>query len=535
MRRYALVSVRVRVVISMNRIIAALLGLVLGASTALAQPSTTRPPQNMLLTTCSTNVPIVSSGVNSPSQCWGTGALGAAAALSLPIGVASGGTGLSTVTAHNLLAGNGTSAMSLILTGTAGRILIDQGGALDPAFFAMTGSVTLSSSGVASLGSNVVTNSNFRQSAALSVVGNPSNSLANVQDIAGVANQTLVVNAAGTSLAFGALNLAAAAAVTGNLPLGNGGTNAALVASNGGIVYSSGSALAILAGTATANQIILSGSSTSPSWSTNTYPGTATAGTVLAAITANTITASATPTLGINATTTGQLLLANGGGSGATVTVQNNSATSAYNFNLPATAGAANAPLLSGGGTTNPMVFGTRSGNTTVFATTTGAFTTGHCLQIDGNGNVTDAGGACTTGGGGGTVTSSPGGQLTYYASTGTTVVGNVNATIVAGALTLGQATSVIGQLLLSGNTSGTITITPQAAAGTYNFNLPTTAGTAGQFLTSQAGGGSAMTWTTGGTVTSIVHGYGLTGGTITTTGTVTAPLISQTSAYGAL
>lgn len=49
----------------------------------------------------------------------------------------------------------------------------------------------------------------------------------------------------------------------------------------------------------------------------------------------------------------------------------------------------------------------------------------------------------------------------------------------------------------INGSTSGTVTIAPQAAAGTYNFNLPITAGTAGQVLTSQAGGTTAMTWTT--------------------------------------
>lgn len=41
------------------------------------------------------------------------------------------------------------------------------------------------------------------------------------------------------------------------------------------------------------------------------------------------------------------------------------------------------------------------------------------------------------------------------------------------------------GQSLLTGTSSGTISILPQAAAGTYNFNLPTTAGTSGYLLTS--------------------------------------------------
>lgn len=48
----------------------------------------------------------------------------------------------------------------------------------------------------------------------------------------------------------------------------------------------------------------------------------------------------------------------------------------------------------------------------------------------------------------------------------------------------------------LSGSSSGTIVIAPQAAAGTYNFNLPTTAGTSSYLLTSAGGGSSPMTWT---------------------------------------
>jgi hypothetical protein len=55
------------------------------------------------------------------------------------------------------------------------------------------------------------------------------------------------------------------------------------------------------------------------------------------------------------------------------------------------------------------------------------------------------------------------------------------------------------------GSSSGTVTVQAQAAAGTFNFNLPTTSGTAGQCLASGGGGGAAMTWATcsaAGTVT---------------------------------
>lgn len=49
----------------------------------------------------------------------------------------------------------------------------------------------------------------------------------------------------------------------------------------------------------------------------------------------------------------------------------------------------------------------------------------------------------------------------------------------------------------VTGSSSGVVTVAPQAAAGTYNFNLPITAGSSGQVLTSAAGGSSPMTWST--------------------------------------
>jgi len=51
------------------------------------------------------------------------------------------------------------------------------------------------------------------------------------------------------------------------------------------------------------------------------------------------------------------------------------------------------------------------------------------------------------------------------------------------------------GTIAFQGTSSGAVSLTTQASAGTWNFNLPTTAGTAGQFLTSGGGGSTAMTW----------------------------------------
>lgn len=112
------------------------------------------------------------------------------------------------------------------------------------------------------------------------------------------------------------------------LSLTLGGTGASLVASNGGIVYSNASTLAILSGTATANQVLMSGSSTTPAWSTAVYPATTTINQLLYSSSANTVTGLATAASAVLttvssvptwATTLGLTL----GGTGASLTASN--------------------------------------------------------------------------------------------------------------------------------------------------------------------------------------------------------------------
>ena len=119
------------------------------------------------------------------------------------------------------------------------------------------------------------------------------------------------------------------------------------------------------------------GLATAPLWSTLTLPNTANQGDIFMATGSNAMgvlpdavagrvlvsgggsdpSYSATPTLGINGTTTGQLNLANGSVTGTSVTIQNNASTTAYNFNLPATAGSPGQALISGGGVAAPMTW----------------------------------------------------------------------------------------------------------------------------------------------------------------------------------
>lgn len=72
-------------------------------------------------------------------------------------------------------------------------------------------------------------------------------------------------------------------AINSSLPtsLELGGTNANLTASNGGVFYSTASHVDILPGTTTANQMLLSGESSSPAWSTAIYPATTTTNQLL--------------------------------------------------------------------------------------------------------------------------------------------------------------------------------------------------------------------------------------------------------------
>lgn len=61
---------------------------------------------------------------------------------------------------------------------------------------------------------------------------------------------------------------------------------------------------------------------------------------------------------------------------------------------------------------------------------------------------------------------------------------------------TLGVAGTTLGSLSISGNTSGTVTMTVAAAAGTWTLTLPPDDGTSGQFL--RTDGNGITTWVTG-------------------------------------
>ncbi len=321
---------------------------------------------------------------------------------------------------------------------------------------------------------------------------------------------------------YGQVSLDQATAVTGILPVANGGSNKALTLAAGGLLWTDADSFEVTAA-GTTGQILRSTGTTAPAWSTATYPATTVSQQLLYSTSTNVVgglsatnggllnyssigvpSATVTPVLGVAGTSTGTLGLS--GVTSGVVTIQPQAIAGTYNWNLPITAGSSGQHLVSGGGGSTPMAWSTA----TFPSTATG---TGTILRADGTNWVATTATYPAT-----TVTQ----QLLY--STGTNVVGGLSA--VAGGLlnysgvgvpsstvtpVLGLAGTSTGTLGLSGVTSGVVTIQPVSAAGTYNFNLPITAGSAGQALTSQAGGSTAMTWTT------VVPNPGCTAGQIYT------------------
>lgn len=82
----------------------------------------------------------------------------------------------------------------------------------------------------------------------------------------------------------------------------------------------------------------------------------------------------------------------------------------------------------------------------------------------------------------------------------GASTVVEVGRFSVAAGLTLGVTGTTVGKLSLSGNTSGTVTLSVSAAAGTWTMKLPGAVGSSGQQLTDAAGDG-VCTWAAAGSL----------------------------------
>jgi hypothetical protein len=220
------------------------------------------------------------------------------------------------------------------------------------------------------------------------------------------------------------------------------------------------------------------------------------------------------------------------GSTSGVITIRGQAISGTYNYNLPTTAGTSGQVLTSGGGLTAAMTWTTAgTGTVTSVALSVPTFlsVSGSPITTNGTLAVTLSGTALPVLNGGTGSTTATGSGSVVLANTPTLI------TPIIGVAT-GTSLSVSGNVnsltqTITGSTSGVINIQGQAAAGTYNYNLPTTAGTSGQVLTSGGGVIAAMTWTTPtiGTVTSVALSVptflSVSGSPITTNGTLTVTL----------
>lgn len=246
---------------------------------------------------------------------------------------------------------------------------------------------------------------------------------------------------------------------TGQLGLTRGGTAASLTASNGGIVYSTASALAILAGTATANQVLLSGSNTTPAWSTATYPVTTTINQLLYSSAANTIT-------GLTSANNGLLVTSSAGvpsilaGPGTTGNVLQSNAAAAPSFStatFPSTATSTGTILRANG--TNWVA------STATFADT---YAINTLLYASGANAVTGLATSTTA-----VLTTSAG--VPTWAAQLSLALGGTNAALTASNGGIFYSTASAGAILSGTATAGLALLSGSNAAPTWSTSPPIT------------------------------------------------------------
>lgn len=166
---------------------------------------------------------------------------GSTVALSSPVSVANGGTGLSTLTSGNVILGNGTSAPSFVAPGTAGNVLTSNG------------STWLSAPNAGGGGGGGITSITFATASGMGFTFTPNNlttpggtttlsgTLAIANGGTGVSTIASGIVKSNGSLLTGGNNIALGSEVSGTLPISNGGTGTTVISS--GFVKSTGASL----------------------------------------------------------------------------------------------------------------------------------------------------------------------------------------------------------------------------------------------------------------------------------------------------
>lgn len=219
--------------------------------------------------------------------------------------VANGGTGVTSFTPYAVITGGTTSTgpvQQVSGLGSSGQVLTSNGAAALPTWQPASGGANTALSNLAAVaintalipgsaagsdfgsatlpwkdiylaGSSGTPGTNNFKFTGTSTSGTRTITLPNSNTTVPIFSQTVTFTGPTASRSF-ALPDASVTILTTNavITLAQGGSGANLTASTGGIVYSDVSAMAILSGTATANKVLMSGSSAAPVWSTPTYP-----------------------------------------------------------------------------------------------------------------------------------------------------------------------------------------------------------------------------------------------------------------------
>lgn len=257
------------------------------------------------------------------------------AAITSPVSVANGGTGDTTLTAHGVLIGEGTSPVAATSAGTSGQPLLSGGASADPNWgtlsvaFGGTGATTLTGV-LTGNGTSAITASAVTQFAVL--VGGASNAVGSIADVA-----------VGQALMSGGVS--ANPAYTGS-PSFSGSVTAAttLTATSGNITATAGNFVSTAAG----NGIVLNSGTASGTTAatlngrsgqvTITTPSIAAGATFTFTITNSSVTASTTQVLyGLTGGTTGSAITiqsVTNSASSSVVVLQNASAVTANTGSL---------------------------------------------------------------------------------------------------------------------------------------------------------------------------------------------------------
>lgn len=194
------------------------------------------------------------------------------------IPVTDGGTGASSLTDHGVLVGSGTAAVTVLAVGTTNTVLLGSTGA-DPTWGTVPNAALTNSSITLSDGNNItITGSpvSLGGTATINVSGTTQyavqvgDATGSLDSLAVGATNTVLLGNTGANPSWGAVDLTAA--VTGTLPVGNGGSGASSLTDHGVLVGSGASAITALA-VGTNGQVLLGSTGADPVFATLTSTG----------------------------------------------------------------------------------------------------------------------------------------------------------------------------------------------------------------------------------------------------------------------